>query len=205
MLTPFVMSLYRKVRAVERLFDRLAKEETAFLKRQALTCLPGCGRCCTYPDIAATPLEFLPLAYYAFVDGTIEQLYQSLEEDQSSCINFRPFGPHGLGSCGRYMRRGLICRLFGYAARTDKSGQVQLIACKTMKEETPDQVRMVNEYLHQGGTMPVAASYYRALAAIDSSIGSDMLPINKAIREAIEIVMAYYAYRPKPRPRKKAA
>jgi uncharacterized protein len=199
------MSLYRKVRAVERLFDRLAKEETAFLRQQPLTCLPGCGRCCTYPDIAATPLEFLPLAYHALVDGTIEQLYQSVEGDQKECVNFRPSGPFGKGSCGHYTGRGLICRLFGYAARTDKTGQNQLIACKTMKDETPDQVQKVNEYLLQGGTMPVAASYYRALSAIDSSIGGEMIPINQAIRQAIEIVLAYYAYRPKPRPRKKAA
>ncbi len=199
------MTLYQKVQAVKRLYERLAIDSRQIQQEAGLHCLLGCGRCCTYPNIEATPLEFLPLAYDLFVQGEAEKWLSLSSREQLTCINFRPSGHDGQGTCGNYAHRGLICRLFGYSLRRDKYGALQLAACKTMKEHTPEQISHVASYLAAGGKAPISTEYYQRLASIDPSMSSDTMPINDAIREAVETVIAYYSYRRRPRRPRKAA
>ena len=42
------------------------------------------------------------------------------------------------------------------------------------------------------------SDYYFRLRSIDTELGTKMMPINQAIRQAIEVVMSYYAYRRPP-------
>jgi hypothetical protein len=60
------MAIELKVRQVEELFELLEKEITAFKSETSLHCLAGCGKCCSTPDIDASPLEFLPWALHYF-------------------------------------------------------------------------------------------------------------------------------------------
>ena len=84
------MSIAHKVRSVERLFARLEIEINAFQKSSGLHCLAGCGKCCTKPDIDATPLEFLPYAFDLFLAGkadeTLEKLKADYETAMAKCI-----------------------------------------------------------------------------------------------------------------------
>ncbi|MDP5171613.1 MAG: YkgJ family cysteine cluster protein [Bacteroidia bacterium] len=192
------MSLYQKVKAVERLFARLARESQEFQVQTSLSCLPGCGKCCAYPNVQATPLEFLPLAYQWFLSGEAEGRLAQFTDEDSICTNFLPFGPLGQGSCGTYAKRGLICRLFGYSASNDKHGIPHLSACKPIKEQTPEQIITVANFVANGGKIPLATNYYRVLASIDPILGGEPMPINKAIKEAILTVLTYYSYRSHP-------
>ena len=168
--------------------------------------LPGCGKCCDNPAVEATPLEFLPLAYQWFLSGEAESRYDELLTRPGVCINFVPFGTNGQGRCSAYAQRGLICRVFGYSARRDKYGDQQLGSCKPLKETQPEQILAINSALKSGEySAPVAANYYRTLSMIDPGLGSETMPVNQAIRKAIEAVLAYYAYRPHPRRPRKAA
>ena len=38
-------------------------EIIAFQKETKLGCIAGCGKCCSTPEIDASPLEFLPWAF----------------------------------------------------------------------------------------------------------------------------------------------
>ena len=67
------MSIVRKVKAVERIFNELEEEINNFKSLTNLHCLSGCGKCCTKPDIEASPLEFLPLAFEWFKAGVAHQ------------------------------------------------------------------------------------------------------------------------------------
>ena len=42
-------------------------------------------------------------------------------------------------------------------------------------------------------------NYYFKLQSIDGNLSTKLMPINEAIREAIKVVLSYYAYRRKPR------
>ena len=50
-----------------------------------------------------------------------------------------------------------------------------------------------------GLPVPIVSQYYRQLAAIDAELARPEYPINVAIRRALEGVMHYYSYRPRPR------
>lgn len=201
------MSIVRKVRAVERLFGRLDSEISLFQKASGLHCLSGCGKCCNKADIEASPLEFLPLAFHWFINHEAEARLQQLQQDQSPiCTIYSPLSIENLtqGSCSIYQYRGLICRLFGYGAGRDKMGELRLATCKLIKESQVDSYQKAISLLKQNEYVPIFSDYYKKLMQIDFHVGNQIMPINDAIQEALEIVLSYYAYRPFPRLRKAA-
>jgi len=195
------MKLHHKVQAVERVFRELDKELAAFKDATGLYCIAGCGLCCKKPDIAASPLEFLPLAYHLFKE---EKALQWLEEiqtqsDTTICLAFRAMlGQDDKGFCSQYNHRGLICRLFGFSAMLDKHGQPKLATCKTIKNERPEEFVKATRHIESGKKVPVMRNHYFKLRNIDPDLANMLIPINQAIKIALDIVLSYYAYR-KPR------
>lgn len=196
------MAIEDKVRQVEALFDRLEIEITAFKTQTQLYCNTGCGKCCTTPNIDASPLEFLPWAFHLFLNGKAEETLASLSDTSSSnsCLLYRPLSvlEHHQGSCSNYRYRGLICRLFGYAANTDKYGKLRLATCKIIKEQQQENFIAAEEAINKDQYVPVLANYYMQLAQIDIRMGVLSLPVNQALKIALEEVLHYYAYRPFP-------
>ena len=188
-------SLPEKVTAVKRVYARLDKEIDTLQQSSGIHCLSGCGECCKKPDIECTPLEFLPLALELFDEGRAEQAWEELQNNsQSLCYVFRPHITNFGGMCNAYPNRGLICRLFGFTARTNKEGQRELVTCKFIKQEQAEDYDQLVEDLKAGKKIPVMSEYYTRLTSIDPTL-AEFYPINKAIQKALEIVMHYYAYR----------
>lgn len=199
------MSIARRVALVEKLFDKLEQEGAQFQKASGLGCLAGCGKCCTYPDIEASPLEFLPWAFHLFLNGEAEKMLNALNETQSStCVIYKPLATIDKGQCSNYKYRGLICRLFGFAANTDKYGNLRLATCKIIKEGQAANYNSAAEAITKGLHVPVFTEYYMQLNQIDFHLGNKILPINKALKMALEEVLQYYAYRPMPDLEKKS-
>jgi hypothetical protein len=195
------MTIEYKVQQVEALFDRLEIEITAFKSETHLYCNAGCGKCCSKPNIEASPLEFLPWAFHLFLNGKAEETLKELAEvSTTNCFLYRPLSilEYHNGSCSDYRYRGLICRLFGYAANTDKFGKLRLATCKIIKEEQKGNFDTAEVLINKGKDVPVFTDYYMRLAQIDLRMGIILLPINEALKTAIEEVLHYYAYRPFP-------
>ncbi len=193
------MSIVRKVKAVERVFHELAAHTQQFHQATGLECKAGCSACCRKPDVEATPLEMLPFAFNALLDGQAEGWYDRLTQrtDDPVCALFNPFSLRG--GCTQYTHRGLICRLFGSAAMLDKYGQPQLVACKVMKEELTDDHDRATQWIADGGDVPIMRHYYFRMIAIDAQMSEKRYPINEAMRRALEAVLVYYQYRRPPR------
>ena len=195
------MAIEDKVRLVETLFDRLENEITVFQSETQLHCRTGCGKCCSTPDIEASPLEFLPWALHLFLNGKAEEMLTELHhKSDSNCHLYLPtdFLDRKMGSCSNYRYRGLICRLFGYAASRDKYGKLRLATCKIIKEGQQENYNTAEEAISKGLYVPVFTDYYMQLSQIDNRLATTLLPINEALKTAIEEVLHYYAYRPFP-------
>ena len=195
------MAIEHKVRLVEELFDRLEKEIAVFQSKTHLHCIAGCGKCCSTPEIDASPLEFLPWAFHLFLNGEAEEMLLQLQQkSDSNCHLYRPlyFIDRSMGSCSDYRYRGLICRLFGYAASRDKYGQLRLATCKIIKQGQQENYNNAEEAISKGLYVPVFTDYYMQLSQIDNRLATTLLPINQALATAIEEVLHYYAYRPLP-------
>lgn len=195
------MAIELKVRQVEELFCSLDNEITNFKSETKLHCLTGCGKCCSKPDIDASPLEFLPWAFHLFLNGIAEETLLELNNSSiSTCHIYRPLAllEQYNGSCSSYRYRGLICRLFGYAANRDKYGELRLATCKIIKEDQLENFNATEEAISKGLYVPIFTDYYMKLSQIDYHLASKILPINQALKMAIEEVLQYYAYRPFP-------
>lgn len=198
------MSIERRVQLVEHLFHQLEQESTQFKQASGIACVAGCGKCCTSPDIEASPLEFLPWAFHLFLNDEAEKTLHRLKETHSTtCIVYKPSSIIDQGSCRNYKYRGLICHLFGFAANTDKYGNLRLATCKIIKDGQADNYNSTAEAITKGLHVPIFTEYYMQLNQIDFNMGNIILPINKALQMAIEEVLQYYAYRPSPNGGKK--
>ena len=92
-----------------------------------------------------------------------------------------------------YSVRGLICRLFGFSVKTDKLGSRTLVTCHLIKDT-------MNGALLEPSLeiAPNLSSYYMRLYGIDPSLSIRYLPVNHAIKEAIEMILFDFNYRKKP-------
>ncbi len=99
------------------------------------------------------------------------------------------------GLCSQYAYRGLICRLFGFSARTNKYSKREYVTCQTIKTEQAEAYAQTVKTIETGGAIPVMNNYYMRLNSIDPDLAQKFYPINEAIRRAIETVLHYYAYR----------
>jgi len=89
----------------------------------------------------------------------------------------------------------LICRLFGFSARTDKYSRPEFITCQVIKTEQVQGYSEAVAKIEGGAIVPVMNRYYMRLHAIDPGLARDFYPVNEAIKRAIETVLHYYAYR----------
>jgi Fe-S-cluster containining protein len=184
-----------KVREVESVLKKLDEEIAAFQSWSALHCKFGCGKCCFKPDIEATILEFIPFAYHLHQqDKAFEWLEKLKESNSSVCLILNPT-QSGAGLCSEYTHRGLICRLFGYSARTNKYSERELVTCQIIKTEQSENYQKAVEGIASGNTVPMMNQFYMQLHGIDMDLTRDFYPINVAIKKAIETVLHYYAYR----------
>ncbi|WP_107040307.1 YkgJ family cysteine cluster protein [Brumimicrobium mesophilum] len=191
------MSIERKVKLVEKLFCDLELESVQFKKESGLRCVSGCGNCCTHPNLDASPLEFLPWAFHLFLNGEAENTLVELNQTNSkTCHIYKSLTVLGKGRCSAYKYRGLICRLFGFGATRDKFGQLRLATCKTIKEGQTENYGKTVKSITNGMFVPVFADYYMKLSQIDHHMGNTILPVNKALKIALEEVLQYYYYRP---------
>ncbi len=189
------LSLKEKVQAVEGVFVELDSSISRFQNTSTLHCKFGCGKCCFKPDIEASALEFLPFAHHLYENNLAHDWFERLKStEEDVCLILNPT-QNGAGLCSEYQYRGLICRLFGYSARTNKYGERELVTCQIIKTEQQVAYEKASEVVKKEEGVPVMNQYYMQLHAIDPDLARDFYPINIAIRKAIETVLQYYAYR----------
>ncbi len=195
------MSIEEKVNLVNELYQNLETEIKNFQTQTKLSCVVGCGKCCSTPDIDASPLEFLPWAFHIFIEGEAEEKLAILNNTTTpNCHLYQPksIEEYTKGQCSDYKHRGLICRLFGYGATTDKYGKLRIASCSIIKEGQKENFDKSTIAINNGLQIPIFTEYYMQLSQIDFRMGNVFVPVNKAMKLALEEVLQYYSYRPFP-------
>ncbi len=190
------MNLFEKSEAVQKLFQELDEESKQFHAESGMGCISGCGFCCANPEVPASPLEFLPLAFDLFAKGIAEEIANQLvlQDKPGNCVVYR-FQKEDVtkGYCGNYANRGLICRLFGASARKTKYGQKELITCKILKAEKKEAYLLTSTKINIGMEIPMATGMYTRLADVDEYL-ANQYPVNQAILMALELVLRFKFY-----------
>lgn len=184
--------LDEKIKALKRMYRHLDRHTSAFKRRSDLACVNGCGACCMNGALHSTILEFIPAAHDLYLKGEYDTILEQIENKQDSiCVFYNPFSKGQ--NCTIYRYRGLICRLYGFSVKYDKNGKGTLVTCQQIKNATTS--TQIRQFLD---IAPNLSSYYLRLYGIDPALSVVYLPVNQAIKEAIEQVLLYFNYRIKP-------
>ncbi|MCS4435605.1 YkgJ family cysteine cluster protein [Aquiflexum gelatinilyticum] len=191
------MNLQQKSQEVRRVFEELDAEIKLFIDASQIGCIAGCGYCCSNPKVSASILEFLPLAFDLYEKGKAEKALEILDAKSEAdyCIIYKATSlDAAMGFCSDYQNRGMICRLFGSSARTNRTGKKEIITCKKIKESKKEQYESASLSVNEGMPVPLSSSAYSQLYNIDFQLTSEQMPINKAIQKALEAVLRFKYY-----------
>jgi uncharacterized protein len=195
---PTEREIETKVKLVEDVFRDIDRDTGEFCAQTGLHCKDKCGHCCLKPDIEAAVLEFIPLAYLLYREGTAETWLERLKEEQNKdnplCILFSNRLIEDKGFCTMYEYRPIICRLFGFAAMTDKTYRPKLVTCEIIKKEFPGTYGDAVSGIEKGFPVPLMKNYYFRLMSIDLFSTQKRYPLNTAIRLAIEDVLFHLLF-----------
>jgi len=188
-------------RAIFERYRTLDSAVRTFRIRSGLRCPKKCGVCCESPQVEASALECLPLAWEIFHRGEEEHIASAIEarqrEEALQCVLFAGDSDSPkCGKCSYYRFRPLVCRLFGYTSRRNKSGWLELCVCRVMREETPAKALSWRDQDISPIDPPVYQDWFLQIAGLDPATGFRLLPINAAIQAALDHV---YWQRPRGR------
>ena len=198
------MDVAGRVLDIYRRFDNMIAR---FQAATSMRCVGSCSFCCRNWWVEATVVEVLPLAHEIYTRGQEEAILSSIEEKEASgdrvcAILLADPLPGTKGSCGYYEWRPLVCRLFGYAARRNRQGELEFCACRIIREANPSSVRRAEMAIRGGLRLPVYQEAFMQVASLDPSRGYRRVHINRAIKEALEYL---YWIRPRGKGWKKAS
>jgi Fe-S-cluster containining protein len=191
------MNIYEKSEKVMQLFQTLEDEITVLKKETGIHCIADCVYCCTTSKIAATPLEFYPLAIHLYKTGLAEEVLKIVSEPENAktCPVLRVVSSNEKRiGCSQYEYRGMICRLFAFNYNINKYGERKIATCPPIKMAQPEQVSKTNEILKSKPIGLSASGYYSQLQSIDFVEGQQLYPIGEAIKMAIEKVLTHHYY-----------
>lgn len=183
------------IEEVEKVFEELDNHLLQTSSQSGLKCPDYCGMCCRKLDIEASPTEFMPLAAWLYKTGKVNDFLAKLDNpDHKWCACFDPdASAKGEWGCKYYEHRGLICRLFGFGYRLNRESLPVLVTCRIMKTTQSEAVTIAAELAAANpDEMPVFSNYFMKLLAIDPDLAVPQMPINEAIRTAIEKLYFYF-------------
>lgn len=178
-----------------RLFDRADHGTRRLRSKTGLKCANNCGRCCENPYVQTTVLEMLPLAIHLWQNNEAEEQLQRSPASATSgpCIFYKPDpSMAGSGRCSIYPFRPLVCRLYGYSASADKYGKPRLVTCPTIKQSQPEGYEKAQKLVDSGLPIPTMRDFSMTSFQLDPELSREQLPINEAIKIAIEKIGLYF-------------
>lgn len=191
------MNIIETVFNLQEILDEMGSTFSGFQNESGLHCLPGCGKCCLFPDVESTVLECLPLALKIYREGKLDEWILRAEKAAGNadpvCVVWEGNRETGAGKCTEYTVRPSICRLFGASGYFDKNHEISLSVCKLIKETYPEVLKKVSEGRTSENT-PMISSWYTRIQSLGNGDLMARRPINEAIREALQLIGFYAQY-----------
>lgn len=184
MLGPLVDEVLHQLRDLDPRTEALSRGT-------GLRCPAGCGACCLSPEVESTVLELLPAARELLRSGEVEAWLARLGRGEGStrCVLYAPeVGDERSGRCALYPVRPAICRLYGFAARRNRRGVLELLVCRVHRSSAVEEVERAKRRIEEDGEVVVLSDVHFDLAALHPGLGSKLMPINDALRSALELL-----------------
>ncbi len=187
------MNIKEMVHNLQKVLDEMGETFSNFQSESGLACLPGCGKCCLFPDVESTVFECLPMALKIHREGTLDEWITKLEKADHVCVMWEGNRETGAGKCTAYGVRPGICRLFGASGYYDKNHNVELSVCKLIKETYPEILKKVSEGRTEKNT-PIISQWYSRIQSLSAPELLERRPMNEAILGALQLIGFYAQY-----------
>lgn len=174
------------VSRVMDLYAQIDKAVAEFQLKSGLRCPAGCGACCPTADVQVTLLEMLPAAREILRRGEAADWLERLAAlpEPGRCLLYAPQpAPEASGHCSFYRWRPALCRLFGFAAVRGRTGLKALSVCRHIKQADPQGAAAAALLAEEA---PCFVHSSTRIYALDPVLGTRLMPINTALRHAIE-------------------
>ncbi len=185
------------ITALQKVHGEIDGRTRLFAEAAGLSCPSGCGKCCDYFDIEVPVLDCLPIADHLIRSGNAEKMLAGL--NTPGALNHCPVYVSAGGSrgfCSAYQNRPALCRLFGYAALRNRTGDLRLVACDILKDRLIDLYRQAEPPAAVMELAAVVDDYSTRLSTIDPVLGTESMPIALALKKALEILLLERSYDP---------
>jgi Fe-S-cluster containining protein len=168
---------------LRQLYSEIGESIGRFQQLSGISCLFGCGDCCT---------RFEP--YISILEGLL--IAESLRQDQARCYAFYHFprsksdllcpfyDPYTPLHCSIHPIRPLICRLFAFSARRAASA-IEYLPCQLIARHMSARVAAAQLFVRQGVSLPVYADIHPRLRAIDFLLATDLHPLTDSVELAL--------------------
>lgn len=166
-------------------WEEMDKSYETFHKLSLLSCPQGCSSCCKDHQVHTTSFEMLPAALRLFREDKTDSILEHIETyPPGRCALLHD------DKCITYDERPSLCRLFGMGRIENKNS---FSICKIIKEQNPEQVKnlvTIEELKH----IKSYGQLYFPLITLIPRNEAEEVPLNQALKKAIEKVLLYSNY-----------
>lgn len=186
------MNIREFVFNLQKIYDEMGQTFSSYQGSVGLSCPSGCGQCCLNPEVEASMLEMLPMALKIYDEGKLEEWLDLLETTSvSHCLIFNYQGGRK-GQCTSYYERPSLCRMFGVSGYLDKKGEISVSICKLLKQDFPETSQKIKD--DRSPDIPKLRDWSLHLSTIHPELIQARIPINDALRKALEKIALYAKY-----------
>jgi len=178
---------FRRVVRLAMLYQDLDNQMEVFRRKSKIKCFKGCGRCCENSFVETTVLEMIPLAAELWRRNRAEEwLQKDVGEHKRGVCPFYAPDPQikGNGRCTIYPLRPLICRMFAFSGRRDKSGQKVYVTCERIKAEAAALYDEVSRSFDVKQP-PLMGNFSSRRESIAGETDGQLYPLPVAVKKAI--------------------
>ncbi len=156
-----------------------------FSKLADLSCPKDCSSCCQDHHVHTSSFEMLPAALRIYREGKTDDIREAIERSSPNhCVLLKDH------RCTLYEERPSMCRLFGMGRIENKDS---FSICKIIKKEYPEKVEALQRIDELKNIKSFNQLYFPLMTQIPQGEVEE-LPINTALKKAIEKVLFYSHY-----------
>jgi len=180
------------IKALEELYNEVDQKIASWIESSSLTCISGCGLCCSKfePDVISLEADYAAL-YLCYEKPLLLEKLDPLFTAKHCIFYDQDQAAH----CRIYPARPLLCRLFAFAAVSSKDNNPAFCLCTEMKPELTKRLykgKEIEEYFHS--PLPLMHDYSIRMNNILAGAVINPLPLRNSIFQSINKIRLLSAY-----------
>ena len=175
---------HQNINNLAGIYNNLGTAIHTWQQNSRLACPGGCGICCENfePEVQGVEADYCSLFLLYRQPKLLNRIYNLSEARH--CLFYDPHNP---GHCAIYPARPLLCRLFAFAALTDKNNQPSFRLCLHIQPDLKQRLYTGEQLTTRFKTIPpLMQDYSMQVKNIDAGCQSPPRPLRQVIHQSLQ-------------------